>query len=118
MIVGVGVDLVDLNRFESKIAESTLFAERIFTTNERTAKPESLAGYWAAKEAFIKAVGHSNGISFQEMEVIKDSHGKPSLQLSGQTADVAKDLGISNLHLSISHDGNMAVAMLVAESEN
>jgi len=116
MIIGVGVDLVDLERFENKIAENSLLTERIFTEVERTAKPESLAGYWAAKEAFIKAIGHSDGISFQEIEIVKDLQGKPSLKLSGQTAVVAKDLGVSNLHLSISHDGKMAVALLVAES--
>ena len=118
MIIGVGIDLVDLDRFESKIADGGLLAKRIFTETERVAKAESLAGFWAAKEAFIKAIGHSEGISFQEIEIIKDSHGKPSLKLSGQTASVAKNLGIDNLHLSISHDGKMAVAMLVAESVN
>lgn len=118
MIVGVGIDLVDLTRFESKLNQTQGLVERLFTPTERLAKPESLAGYWAAKEALIKAIGNPTGLSFQDVSVIKDELGKPSLALTGETANRASQMGINAWHLSISHDGNMAVALVVAENSN
>lgn len=115
MILGVGVDLVDLNRFENKLETNQNLAKRLFTDNELEAKTQSLAGYFAAKEAVIKAFGHSNGVSFQEIEICKDEHGKPELLVLGNTAEVAKRAGISKWHLSISHDAGMAIAMVIAE---
>lgn len=118
MIVGVGVDLVDLTRFELKLEQTKGLAERIFTPDEIGAKPESLAGYWAAKEALIKAIGNPTGFSFQDVSVTKDSSGKPALEVAGETKKLADEMGIRNWHLSISHDGGMAVAMVIAESGN
>ena len=117
MILGVGVDLVDLTRFENKLESNKALARRLFTEKELAAKTQSLAGYFAAKEAAIKAFGHSNGVSFQELEIHKDELGKPELVLSGNTLDVATKAGISEWHLSISHDGGMAIAMVIAEGE-
>ena len=118
MIIGVGVDLVDLTRFESKLAATPALTERIFTESERSAKPESLAGYWAAKEALIKALGNPGGLNWHDVSVTKDQLGKPSLQVTGATLERATELGISNWHLSISHDGGMAIAFVIAESGN
>lgn len=118
MIVGVGVDLVDLTRFEIKLEQTKGLAERIFTADEIGARPESLAGYWAAKEALIKAIGNPTGFSFQDVSVTKDSSGKPALVVAGETKKLADEMGIRNWHLSISHDGGMAVAMVIAESGN
>jgi holo-[acyl-carrier protein] synthase len=118
MIIGVGVDLVDLTRFESKLAATPALIERIFTESERSAKPESLAGYWAAKEALIKALGNPVGLNWHDVSVTKDQLGKPSLQVTGATLERATELGISSWHLSISHDGGMAVAFVIAESGN
>jgi len=118
MIVGLGVDLVDVPRFQTKLEATPALAERLFTETERATKVESLAGYWAAKEALIKAIGNPAGLSFQDVAVVKDALGKPLLELTGATADRAKELGITNWHLSISHDGQMAVAVVVAENSN
>lgn len=118
MIIGVGVDLVDLTRFESKLAATPTLIERIFTSSERSAKPESLAGYWAAKEALIKALGNPVGLNWHDVSVTKDQDGKPFLLVTGATLERAKELGVSNWHLSISHDGGMAVAFVIAESGN
>jgi holo-[acyl-carrier protein] synthase len=63
----------------------------------------------------MKAVGKAQGLSFQEVEVIKDEFGKPSFELSGQSQTTVSDKGIANLHLSLSHDGGMAVAYVIAE---
>ena len=113
MIVGIGIDLVDVPRFETKL--STI-GERVFTTAELQARPESLAGYWAAKEAVIKAIGNPEGFNFQEVEVVKDEHGKPHIQVAGKTKELTEAMGISKWHLSISHDGQMAIAMVIAEN--
>lgn len=116
MIVGLGVDLVDVTRFEAKLEATPALADRLFTQSERVAKTESLAGYWAAKEALIKAIGNPTGLSFQDVTVSKDELGKPGLQVRGATAERAAELGITSWHLSISHDGQMAVAVVVAEN--
>jgi holo-[acyl-carrier protein] synthase len=116
MIVGLGVDLVDVARFEAKLEATPALAERLFTPGELGASTESLAGYWAAKEALIKAIGNPTGLSFQDVSVFKDALGKPGLQVSGATEKRATELGITSWHLSISHDGQMAVAVVVAEN--
>ena len=116
MIIGVGVDLVDLTRFENKLVATPALIERIFTESERSAKAESLAGYWAAKEALIKALGNPAGLNWHDVSVTKDDLGKPALNVSGATLERATELGIAKWHLSISHDGGMAVAFVIAES--
>jgi holo-[acyl-carrier protein] synthase len=115
MIKGVGVDLVDLARFESKLTETPALVERIFTPSERDRSMQSLAGVWASKEALIKAIGNPSGLNWQDVTVAKDSLGKPHLELSGATKDRADQMGITSWHLSISHDGGMACAFVVAE---
>ncbi|MFM8927147.1 MAG: holo-ACP synthase [Rhodoluna sp.] len=118
MIVGVGVDLVDVARFESKLNQTSGLTERLFTSEEIGSKGESLAGYWAAKEALIKALGNPTGLSFQDVQVVKDDLGKPRLEVSGATEIRAAELRISAWHLSISHDAGMAVAVVIAEGAN
>lgn len=118
MIIGVGIDLVDVARFESKLEKTDGLTERIFTSEEIGSKTESLAGYWAAKEALIKALGNPSGLSFQDVQVVKDDLGKPRLELSGETDIRASQMGIANWHLSISHDGGMAIAVVIAEGSD
>lgn len=118
MIIGVGIDLVDVARFESKLEKTDGLTERIFTSEEIGSKTESLAGYWAAKEALIKALGNPSGLSFQDVQVVKDDLGKPRFELSGETDIRASQMGIANWHLSISHDGGMAIAVVIAEGSD
>ncbi len=115
MIVGIGVDLVDISRFEAKLAKTPKLLERLFSPTEAEAPLKTLAGRFAAKEALIKALGGSEGISWQEVEISKNNDGKPMIQTVGQTSETLKAAGVTNLHVSISHDGGMAVAMVVAE---
>jgi holo-[acyl-carrier protein] synthase len=115
MIYGIGVDLVDIARFETAIANTPKLKDRLFTEGEKSLKGYSLAARFAAKEAFMKAVGKAQGLSFQEVEIVKDEFGKPSFLLSGQSSQTVSGSGISSLHLSLSHDGNMAIAYVVAE---
>lgn len=115
MIVGIGVDLVDVARFETAIANTPNLKERLFTDREKDLNSFSLAARFAAKEALMKAVGKAQGLSFQEVQIVKDEFGKPSFELSGQSQATVSEKGIAQLHLSLSHDGQMAIAYVIAE---
>ena len=115
MIVGIGVDLVDVARFETAIANTPKLKDRLFTDGEKSLNGYSLAARFAAKEALMKAVGKAQGLSFQEVEIVKDEFGKPSFELSGSSEKTVQDRGIANFHLSLSHDGQMAIAYVIAE---
>jgi len=115
MVVGVGVDLVNITRFEEHVAKQPKLLERLFVPSELDAPTKTIAGRFAAKEAFIKALGGSDGVSWHEVEITKNSSGKPEIHTSGLTAETVRAAGISKFHLSISHDAGMAVAMVVAE---
>ena len=121
MIVGIGVDVVDLARFERALdrtpsLRARLFADEELVSGERVLSLRSLAGRFAAKEALIKAFGESTGIRWHDMRVVADEHGNPSLHISGPAQAVADRHGISRLHLSMSHDAGVAIAYVVAES--
>lgn len=115
MVVGVGVDLVDITRFEERVLKTPKLLERLFLPSEREAPIQTVAGRFAAKEALIKALGGSDGVSWHEVEITKNLSGKPEIKTSGSTAQTITAAGISKLHLSISHDAGMAIAMVVAE---
>jgi len=118
MIFGIGVDLVDIQRFEKAIDQTPKLKDRLFTDSERGLSAQSLAARFAAKEALVKAVGKAKGLSFQGVTIAKDIEGKPFFELSGETKETITSHGISQLHLSLSHDGNMAIAYVVAEVAN
>ncbi len=120
MIRGIGVDIVDIVRFDRAATRTPTLLERLFTEQERVqagrALPvASLAGRFAAKEALIKAFGHSTGVRWQDMEVVSDSHGNPAFRLHNAVAALAADQGISIIHLSMSHDAGIAIAYVIAE---
>lgn len=115
MVVGVGVDLVNVTRFEEHVLKQPKLLERLFVPSELDAPIKTIAGRFAAKEALIKALGGSDGVAWHEVEVSKNASGKPLITTSGQTLETVRAAGISQLHLSISHDAGMAVAMVVAE---
>lgn len=115
MIVGIGVDLVDIGRFERSVARTPRLLERLFTSDERALRPHSLAARYAAKEALIKALGGSDGLHWAEIEVASEASGRPVFTLSGSTAAVLAARGIDAVHLSLSHDAGLAIAYVVAE---
>ncbi len=123
MIVSVGMDVVLVDRFVRAIERTPLLAERLFTEAERhTASgnpraPDSLAARFAAKEAVAKALGAPSGLHWHDCEIVTDGDGRPWLTVSGSVADVAAERGVSRWHLSLSHDGGIASAMVVAERE-
>lgn len=116
MIVGIGVDVVELDRFERTLARTPALRTRLFTPSERELPDRSLAARFAAKEALVKAIGHSTGFGWQDIEVVSDEHGNPFFDVHGGLAELVVARGISSLHVSMSHDGGMALAFVVAES--
>jgi holo-[acyl-carrier protein] synthase len=116
VIVGVGVDLVDLGRFKASLDRTPGLADRLFTATERHLGVASLAANFAAKEAVAKVLGAPRGLQWHDVEVTRAEDGRPVLAVGGSVAAAAGELGIAHWHLSLSHDAGMAVAMVVAES--
>lgn len=116
MIVGIGVDIVDIPRFEQTLARTPRLRERLFSGAEQALKPRSLAARYAAKEALIKALGGSDGVHWTEIEITPEPSGRPWFTLTGSTAEIVAARGIVTLHLSMSHDAGLATAYVVAES--
>jgi holo-[acyl-carrier protein] synthase len=122
VIVGIGVDVVDIARFERALVRTPTLKSRLFAESEQVkdgiALPlRSLAGRFAAKEALIKAFGDSTGVRWHDMLVVSDGHGNPSFELRDSTRAIAAGRGITAIHLSMSHDAGIAIAYVVAESE-
>ena len=117
-IWGVGVDDVDLARFSASLERTPELRSRLFTASELDAghSTESLAGRFAVKEAFAKALRSPAGMSWQDVEVVTDGAGAPSVQLSGAAADRVAELGIRSVHVSLAHDTSVATGFVVAEA--
>ena len=92
-VVGVGIDVVELERFDRAVERSATFLERVFTPAERELSRSSLAARWAAKEALAKALGAPSGLVWH-----------------------VEQLGIGSLHVSLSHDAGIASAVVIAEA--
>jgi holo-[acyl-carrier protein] synthase len=121
MVLGIGVDVVDLARFERAMARTPKLRTRLFTETEqmqgdRALSLRSLAGRFAAKEALIKALGESTGVRWHDMQVVSDDHGNPSFELHNAAERIALARGVGTIHLSMSHDAGIAIAYVVAES--
>jgi holo-[acyl-carrier protein] synthase len=116
VIVGIGIDVVDIARFERSIARTPALVERLFAVSERNRPARSLAARFAAKESLIKALGGHAVIRWHEMRVVQDADGNPDFALSGGLADHVRRLGIDHVHLSMSHDAGIASAFVVLES--
>ena len=121
MIVGIGVDVVDIARFERALSRTPglrdrLFAEPELSIGSRVLPLRSLAGRFAAKEALIKALGDSTGVQWHDMRVVSDSHGNPSFELLNAVKTIVEGRGITSVHLSMSHDAGVSIAYVIAES--
>ncbi len=115
MIVGVGIDVVDVARFAATLERVPGLVVRLFTPVERGLAPVSLAARFAAKEAVAKALGAPAGLSWQDATVRRVAGAQPVVEMTGTVAARAAELGVTRLHLSISHDAGIASAMVVAE---
>lgn len=116
-VVGIGVDVVGIDRFAATLTRTPGIAMRLFTPAERDlVRPERLAARFAAKEAVAKALGAPPGLEWHDAEIVLAPGGRPSLKITGTVAAAANRLGITSWHLSMTHDGGVAVAMVVAEA--
>ena len=115
-IVGVGVDVVDVARLGAALERTPSLRDRIFTTDEQlVVRIESLAARVWAKAARAKGLG-APGLPWKEAEVVSEDNGRPRLVITGAVLEAATALGIATWHLSLSHDGGIATAFVVAES--
>lgn len=115
MIIGIGVDVVLVTRFEHQLCKAPALRERLFVPAERALNTRSLAARFAAKEAVAKALGAPAGMNWQDCQVVLDAAGAPQVEVAGTVAAVAEAKGVKRWHLSLSHDGDVATAMVVAE---
>jgi holo-[acyl-carrier protein] synthase len=114
MIVGLGIDVTPVSRFSQAAGREGLL-RRIFTEAEQDSSMQRMAGRFAAKEALAKALGAPVGMAWHDVTVLRPHATKPELSVSGAVAARAAELGVVNLHLSISHDAGIASAVVVAE---
>ncbi len=115
MILGIGTDVVEITRLAESLARTPSLRQRLFTPVEAVLPVESLAARFAAKEALAKALGAPGGLSWQDAEVVTDDVGRPKFELRGAVSAAASSLGVSRVHLSLSHDGGTALAFVVLE---
>lgn len=119
MKLATGVDLIEIARIETVMSrQGKAWLERIFTPAELEycgKRAESLAGRWAAKEAVAKALGSGIGdVAWKEIEILGDEQNAPTLTLHGAADRKAKELGLTNWSVSISHSQSHSVALVVA----
>lgn len=125
MIIGLGFDLVSVARIAHLLASDDAFETRVFTQAERDTcaeradRAQALAARLAAKEACLKALGTGwgPGLSFAQVEVLSRDATPPRLQLTGGAAARARELGVTRLHLTLTHESPFAAAVVVAERD-
>jgi len=125
VILGVGIDLVEVSRIERALLKGDRFMRRLYTAAEiaycsRHKEPgRHFAARFAAKEAGMKALGTgwSNGVGWKDFEVRLDPRGRPLLTITGRAAELAMAMGASHSVVSLAHDGGMATAVVIFEGE-
>jgi holo-[acyl-carrier protein] synthase len=124
MVIGLGTDLIEIERIERSVARfGERFLERVFTPGEiaycqaKKGSAESFAARFAAKEAGAKALGTgiSRGVGWKDLEVRRQSGQRPELHLSGRAQEIAQSLGVRKMSLSLTHSRQMSMAVVVAE---
>ena len=127
MIVSIGIDIVEVYRIGETIQRTPRFVERVYTERERAyceakgaAAAQSFAARFAAKEAFLKALktGWRGRITWQDMEILNDAQGVPTLEIRGEARVLLEKMGADKIHLSISHTTDHAVAQVILERIN
>jgi holo-[acyl-carrier protein] synthase len=115
VIIGVGIDVVDIERFTDALTKAPGLRARLFTEAEQQLAAASLAARFAAKEALAKALGAPVGLHWLDAEVHRGEDGRPHLTVTGTVAARAQALGVRATHLSLSHDAGIASAVVVCE---
>lgn len=122
MIVGIGTDIVDVERFKWMMRRTPTVLDRLFSAAEKKRpdgaglSAESLAGRFAVKEAVAKALGCPPGLEWHDCVVESSASGAPKLLVVGTVAAACTERGITDWHVTISHDGGMSTAFVVAEA--
>lgn len=112
MIDGVGIDVVDISRFQESLDRTAGLRDRLFTENEKSRTISSLAARFAAKEALAKALHVPQGLNWHDAEVVNLESGRPVFLFRGEIADLIDG---ANVHLSLSHDAGIASALVIIE---
>jgi holo-[acyl-carrier protein] synthase len=125
MIIGSGIDLVEIGRIQQSVDRyGQRFLDRVYTAAEQAyclrkkKAAESLAARFAAKEAGAKALGTgiSYGVNWLEIEVVREPTGRPTIRFHGRAAEIAARLGVFSAALSITHTADLAMASVVLEN--
>ncbi|MDX3383840.1 holo-ACP synthase [Streptomyces niveiscabiei] len=120
-IIGVGIDVAEIERFAASLERTPALAARLFLDSElllpngERRGPASLAARFAAKEALAKALGAPGGLLWTDAEVYVEPSGRPRLRVTGSVAARAAELGVTGWHVSLSHDAGVASAVVIAE---
>lgn len=125
MIVGLGIDIIEVDRIKRLVSRQDRFIQRIFTQGEveycecKKNKDQNYAARFAVKEAFLKAIGTGwrEGVAFKEIEVVNNEKGKPELVLSGTAQKITQGMDVTNVQVSISHLKHIAIGMVILESQ-
>lgn len=121
MIIGVGIDVAEIDRFAESMRRTPGMADRLFLERELLLPSgeqrgyASLAARFAAKEAVAKALGAPGGLHWTDAEVYVEDTGQPRLRVHGTVAARAAELGVMSWHVSLSHDAGVASAVVIAE---
>lgn len=118
MIIGTGIDVVNIERFAHIIQKNPALVQRVFVEHEQKKPLRSLAARFAAKEAIAKALRAPAGMVWQHCWIENTADGAPYVVVEGTVAQRARELGINRWHLSISHDEPVATASVIAEHLN
>jgi holo-[acyl-carrier protein] synthase len=124
VIISIGIDIIEVYRISETISRTPRFLERVYTPRERVyceskgaAAAQSYAARFAAKEAFLKALktGWRGKITWHDIEICSDADGVPSLKIEGEARNILENLGANQIHLSLSHTTEHAVAQVILE---
>jgi len=121
-ILGIGIDLVDVERIERAVMKHESFLKKIFENREiklsdrGVLRYEELAGRFAVKESVLKVLktGWRQGVMFNEIIVLNHPTGAPYVELAGRAKEIAQSLGIQEIHVSISHTKELAIGIAIA----
>jgi holo-[acyl-carrier protein] synthase len=123
VIYGTGIDIIEVARIAEQIEKETGLKERLFTAGEiaycesRASRAQNFAARFAAKEAFMKALGTGwrDGLAFSDIEIVNDALGKPQLVIHGKAQEIVRARKITAMHVSLSHLKEIATAIVIFE---
>ncbi len=124
MIIGTGIDMIEVERVAALVTRDTGFREMVFSIREieyceSKADPfQHYSARFAAKEAFLKAIGSGwdSGLTLNEIEIVNEKNGRPLVRISGNTEIILAPLKIRAVHVSLSHLKSYASAVVILES--